>query len=190
MCMKEYHDILYGGVINVYTDHKNFTFHTLSAPRVMRWKFFLQQYDINLTFVPGKNNVLADCFSRLPIMNGPLPGKNEEKRKLMDFRKLIVPKDEDDVFMCNAVDSIEEIPTLLPTICSNEDTDIIELFMNLPELSEMACPITVSNVQQHQAADAALVHTALVHHQYYPIRMINGRNIICYRANPNAEENE
>ena len=32
MCMKEYHDILYGGVINVYTDHKNLTFNTLLAP--------------------------------------------------------------------------------------------------------------------------------------------------------------
>ena len=62
MCMKEYQDILYGGVINVYTDHKNLTFHTLSAPRVMCWKLFLKQYDINLTYVPGKTNVLADCF--------------------------------------------------------------------------------------------------------------------------------
>ena len=58
MCMKEYHDILYGGVMNVYTDHKNFTFNTLSAPRVMRWKMFLKQYDINLTYVPGKTNVI------------------------------------------------------------------------------------------------------------------------------------
>ena len=69
MCMKEYHNILYGGVINcinVYTDHKNLTFNTLSAPRVMRWKMFLEQYNINLTYVPGKTNVLADCFSSLP----------------------------------------------------------------------------------------------------------------------------
>ena len=32
MCMKKYHDILFGGVINVYKDHKNLTFNTLSAP--------------------------------------------------------------------------------------------------------------------------------------------------------------
>ena len=41
MCMKVYHHILYGGVINMYTDHKNLTFHTLSPPRVMCWKLFL-----------------------------------------------------------------------------------------------------------------------------------------------------
>lgn len=43
ICMKEYHDIFYGGVINVYTNHKNLTFHTLSALRVMWWNLFLEQ---------------------------------------------------------------------------------------------------------------------------------------------------
>ena len=183
MCIKEYHDILYGGVINVYTNHRNLTFHTLSAPRVMRWKFFLKQYDINLTFVPGKTNVLADCFSRLPRMDGPAPGKNEGKGKLIDFRKLVVPKDEEDVFMLSTV---EEIPTLLPTVYRNEDVEVIELFMNLPALSEMACPLTVSNIQQHQTGDVMLVQTALVHFQHYPIKIINGRNLVCYRADPSA----
>ena len=99
MCMKEYYNILYGGVINVYNNHKNLIFHTLSAPRVMFWKLFLKQYNINLTYVLGKTNVLADCFSRLPIMNGPLLGKNEGKRKLLSFRTLNVPKEKDVVFM-------------------------------------------------------------------------------------------
>ena len=79
MCMKEYHDILYGGVTNVCNNHKNLTFHTLSAPRVMHWKFFLEQYEINLTYIPGKNNVIADLCSRLPQMDELLPGKNDEK---------------------------------------------------------------------------------------------------------------
>ena len=36
MCMQEYYVILYVSIINVYTHHKNLTFNTLSAPRVMR----------------------------------------------------------------------------------------------------------------------------------------------------------
>ena len=139
--MKEYHDILYSGVINVYTDHKNLTFNMLSVPRVMRWKMFLEQYDINLTYVPGKTNVLADCFSRLPWMDGPLPGKNELKGTKIDFRKLVVPKDVEDVFM-----STGEVPPLMPTLCSNEDVDLLELFANLPALSKMTCPLTVANI--------------------------------------------
>ena len=47
----------------------------------------------------------------------------------------------------------EEVPMLLPIVCDNEDVDIIELFINLPALSEMTCPLTVANIQQHQAGD-------------------------------------
>ena len=105
----------------------------------------------------------------------------------MNFKTLIVPKDEDDVFMSTAVDPG---PTLLPTVCHNEDVDIIDLFMNLPALTEMACPLTVANIQQHQAGDHALVQTALVQFQQYPIKVINGRNLVCYRdsSNVNADE--
>ena len=58
-------------------------------------------------------------------MDEPSPGKNERKEKVIDFRNLFVHKDKDDVFMSAG----EELPTLLPLICGNEDVDIIELFM-------------------------------------------------------------
>ena len=87
-------------------------------------------------------------------MDAPSPGENEGKGVQMDFRTIVVPKDDDDVFMAAPV---EPGPTLLPTVCRNEDVDIIELFMNLPALTEMTCPLTVANIQQHQAGDHALV---------------------------------
>ena len=111
MYMQEYHNILYGGVINVYTNHKNLTFNNLSAPRVMRCKIFLEQYSINLIYVTGKTKVFADCFLRLPRMDGPSPGKNERKGMMLDFKTLVVSKDEEDVFMSTG----EEGLTLLPT---------------------------------------------------------------------------
>ena len=114
---------------------------------------FLEQYDINLTYVPGKTNVLVDFFSRLPRIDGPSPGKNEEKVTLIDFKTLVVSKDEKDVFMSTG----EEVLVLLPSVCNNQDVDIIKLFMNLQALSEMTCPLTVSNIQQHQTGDQALV---------------------------------
>ena len=127
MYMREYHDILYSSVINVYTEYKNLTFNTLSDPSVMRWKLFLQLYDINLTYVLGKTNVLADCLSRLPRMDGPSLGKNERNGKIIDFRKIVVPQDKEDVCMSTR----EEVPTLLPLVCDNEDVHIIELFMHV-----------------------------------------------------------
>ena len=150
----------------------------------MRWKFFLEQYDINLTYVPGKTNVLADCFSRLPRMDGPSQGKSENKGNLINFKTIEVPKDEEDIFMT------ESIPTLLPSICSNNDTDVIELFMNLPQLAEMPCPTTVDNIQFHQARDASLMQITMVQPQRYPIKSINGKNLICYRRDPTLAEGD
>jgi len=70
MCLKEYRIMLPGGRINVYIDHKNLSFRTISAQRVIRWKLYLEEDDVNITHIPGKNNVLADTFSRLPRMHG------------------------------------------------------------------------------------------------------------------------
>lgn len=87
MYIKEYHNILYCSQINVYTNHKNITLYTLLVPRVIGGKLFLKDYVINLTYVPGKTNVLADCFLRLHWMNGHLlAGKNEGKSKILSSK--------------------------------------------------------------------------------------------------------
>ena len=187
MCMKKYHNILYFSVINVYTDHKNLTFCTLSAPRVLWWKLFPKQYNIYLTYVPGKVDVLAACFLRLNFMNDPLLGKNEGKRKIIDYKTLFVPKNKNNVFISSTG---KELPTLLPPICGNEDVDTIELFMNLSALSEMTCPLTLLNIQQRQVGDQVLVQTALVQFHHYPIKMVNCRKLVCYCPNPNVVDED
>ena len=65
----------------------------------MRWKLFLENYNIKLTYVPGKTNVLADAFLRLPRMQAPAQGKNEYKGKIINFKNIKVPIDNEDVFM-------------------------------------------------------------------------------------------
>ena len=64
MCLHEYRKILQGGVVRVYTDHKDLTFNTLSVQRVLRWRIFMDEFDLSLHYIEGKKNVLADCFSR------------------------------------------------------------------------------------------------------------------------------
>ena len=64
LCLKEYERILYGAKkIEIYTDHKNLTFKTLSIKRILRWRTYIDQFDVDLCYIPGKENVLADCFS-------------------------------------------------------------------------------------------------------------------------------
>ena len=63
LCLKEYEKILYGAKINIYTDHKNLTFKILSIKLILCWRTYIDQCDLNLCYILGKDNVLADCFS-------------------------------------------------------------------------------------------------------------------------------
>ena len=63
LCLKEYEQTLYGAKIEIYTDHKNLTFKTLSIKGILCWRMYINQYDVNLCYIPGKENVLANCFS-------------------------------------------------------------------------------------------------------------------------------
>ena len=69
LCLKEYEKILYGAKdIKVFTDHKNLTFNTLSVKWVLSWRTYIDQFGVKLSYIEGKKNVLADCFSRLSHM--------------------------------------------------------------------------------------------------------------------------
>jgi hypothetical protein len=48
------------------TDHKNLTFIKDSgSPKVIRWKLAIQEYDFDIEHIEGKDNTVADFFSRV-----------------------------------------------------------------------------------------------------------------------------
>jgi hypothetical protein len=74
--LKEFHTILYGHSIVVYTDHKNLTFGNFKSDRVKRWRLIVESYGPEIHYIKGKHNVFADALSQLPIKPSVSASKN------------------------------------------------------------------------------------------------------------------
>ena len=77
--LKNYPKMLLGSKIIIYTDHKNLPFRTFSVQQILQWRLFLNQFNCCVKYIPGQKNVLADCFLRLPQMEKPSAGVNEQQ---------------------------------------------------------------------------------------------------------------
>jgi hypothetical protein len=57
------------------TDHRNLLYiDKATAPKVVRWKLILQQYNFRLVHIPGVTNVIADALLRLFAMSAEAQG--------------------------------------------------------------------------------------------------------------------
>ena len=65
--LKHFRHILLGNVIRAYTDHKNLTYAgtNYNSDRRLRQRLLLEEYGVELIFVAGNINVVADGMSRL-----------------------------------------------------------------------------------------------------------------------------
>ena len=66
--LKEFRTILLGQKLKIYTDHKNLTFTQFNTERVMRWRLVLEEYNPELVYIKGGDNIVADALSRLELL--------------------------------------------------------------------------------------------------------------------------
>eukprot|EP00957_Ditylum_brightwellii_P082960 6307148-Ditylum_brightwellii.AAC.1 len=61
--LKEFKNVLLGQQIRVYTDHKNLMYKNFNTARVIQWHMTLEDYMLELIYIPGKTNVVVDLLS-------------------------------------------------------------------------------------------------------------------------------
>ena len=52
--------------LNIYTDHKNLTYKNCNTGRVLRWILIIEEYGLDIKYIPSKNNLAADALPQLP----------------------------------------------------------------------------------------------------------------------------
>ena len=72
LAIQHFRDMLYGRQFTVFTDRKPLTSAILRAStpisaRQQRHLSFISEFTTDLVYLPGKDNVVADCLSRSPI---------------------------------------------------------------------------------------------------------------------------
>ena len=82
----------------IHTDHKNLTYINDSVnAMVVRWKLYLQEYTFKIQYIKGLDNIVADNFSRLCILEETVRSDISEEVML----QLIEPRMNVSVFWMN-----------------------------------------------------------------------------------------
>ena len=81
--LEKFHHYVYGYTATVQTDHKPLISVwkksiVCNSPRLQRLLLRLSQYDVNIEYLKGKDNVVADALSRVSPQPTPKEGEDEE----------------------------------------------------------------------------------------------------------------
>jgi hypothetical protein len=65
--VQEYCTILLGHIVKIYMDHKNLTFANFNTDRVHHWLLIVEEYGLEIVYLPGVHNIVANFLSHHPI---------------------------------------------------------------------------------------------------------------------------
>jgi hypothetical protein len=153
--------MLLGAGIEIFTDHKNLTYNSSANQRIIRQLNYLEEYSPRYHHLPGELNVIADVISRLPCRDDISYPSEEEKERLS--------KIDISLYHCTSI---------------HDDPELVECFLNLPDLNEQPFPLDFEHIAQGQQADAS--QRRMAHPLSYPSQFLQGLELMSYRATPTA----
>jgi len=106
--LRKWYASLLGRRIKIHTDHRALKFLSACADdssRIARWITFLNEFDIEICHIPGKENVIADTLSRRNVNNGYAKQEKSIKR----IAAIAKPNDElDTTTWCDIIERAQE----------------------------------------------------------------------------------
>ena len=185
--LKEFRNILLGYEVEIFTDHKNLTYESTecSSQRAQRWRGIIQEFDVELKFIAGEANIVADAISRLPMEAHETPLSKEQIElnlsELLNISDLYVTETVDQ-FAINA----EEIDyPLAPQLVEVEQK--LELNTAAGIKTKAALLDTKSQWDYREVEGIKLIHFAkkfLITRSLIIISRIDGRDEIILPVHP------
>jgi transposase InsO family protein len=168
--------MLLGAKITIHTDHLNILTLGDSSQRRLRWISYVDEYGPTIEHIEGAKNVIADHFSRMPLVSdeptSPAVGKKsatlDDNREIADDSD---PLDNHHIWIDDIRDIIECFA------CLHED----DCYLNLPSDLQADNPLDMETIKEEQEKDEILKKRVQKYSDRYTTKRIsNVDDIICH----------
>lgn len=191
--LKEFKGMLLGFKVKVMTDHINLTSPNLGmdSDRVLRWRLLLNEFDVEIDYIKGEDNTVADAISRLDYC--PKSNPHPEDKDAFDPSELKELNTHQQwkasaIFLTNLLDEQrgDEDEVVGEEELSNFSHDIF--VQHEAEDRDEIYPVTIREVVDAQHEDKTLKEYFKKPPKDKPIRpvLLQGEIILCYVKDPDC----